>query len=84
MTSRFPNRRKLAGLAATAAVLTAAGSGLGAGMAQADTTCPDADMRIGQVCDRIDNRVGRVFDRIDNRVDRVVDRVDARFDRIFD
>ena len=37
MTTRFAHVKKLAGLAAMSAVVTAAGLGLGAGTAQADT-----------------------------------------------
>jgi hypothetical protein len=71
MTTRYANFKKLAGLAALATAVTAAGWGLGSGTAQADTKKPDPHVV----------HVVHVFNRIDRHIDR---HEGSPIDRIFD
>jgi hypothetical protein len=57
MTTRFEWIKKSAGLAAMTAMLTAAGLGLGSGIAQADAMNPDPHHQVVTIVQRIHDRV---------------------------
>lgn len=75
MIIRSATLKRLVGLAGIAAVLTVAGSGLGAGIAQAATSHPKPapNPHVVRVLDRIDQNLDRFAPH--SPLDRILDRL---------
>jgi hypothetical protein len=88
MTTRFECIKKSAGLAAITAMLTAAGLGLGSGIAQADPINPDPHDQVvtivQRIHDRVSDRITRDLMFTSNQFNRHCERFDARLDRHFE